>query len=85
MQRLAHSSSVLRVGIHPEQLRYTSLHVQITPKKKSKNNVVNLLSQMKSPDRFLESQAEKEEPALVFWESFVSANIWEVCFCYNSF
>lgn len=49
MQRLAHSSFVLRVGIHPERMRCTSLHVQIT--KRSKNNVVNLLSQIKSPER----------------------------------
>lgn len=33
----------------------------------------------------LESRAEKEESAVVFWESFISANIWEVCLCNNSF
>jgi len=41
-------------------------------KKRAKNNVVNLLSQMKSPENWIaESQAEKEEPESAFWERFL--------------
>lgn len=38
MQRLAHSSFVLRVGIHPERMWSTSLHVQIPPKKERREH-----------------------------------------------
>lgn len=47
MRRLAHSSFVLRVGIRPERMWYTSLHVHITKKEQKqccKSFITNKIS-----------------------------------------
>lgn len=55
-------------------------------KRKSQNNVVNLLSQIKSPRRLdLGEPSWKGRARIHLGESFISVNIWEVCFSRNSF
>lgn len=54
--------------------------------RKSQNNVVNLLSQIKSPRRLdLGEPSWKGRARIRLGESFISVNIWEVCFSCNSF